>query len=532
MRLETVTPDPARMVEGLRDTGYVFKTAVADVVDNSIAAEATEIDIELKMDFRNNIFLKIFDNGIGMDENGLINAMRYGAKVRLSPESLGKFGLGLKTASTAFCRKLSVISRERATGDLIKATWNLDHVVDKGKWELQLAEATEAEAKEFETVIGNRAGTVVVWEKVDRLLRNFARAGGKPAKKALALHEQELRDHLSLIYQRYLDHNDKRACNVTLRLNGIEIEPWNPFCEDEAFLANEETVPCEMPDGKKADFRLRAFILPRKEEFKTEESFKAAKLSNANQGIYIYRENRLIHGPDWMKLFAKEPHYTLLRIEFSFNHELDDAFHIDIKKSQIIVDEALYEHLTDFLTPVRREAEQSYRRGERSKVNRKAAGAHDTSNRNIGGKEGEINQPEVIDSDEKKGEATIQNLQGQVCLKIGVGAAKNPGEIHIRPVDSLDDGLLWAPTITKGDDGKTHIAVKINTGHPYYRKIYVPNLMAGVTIQGMDALLWGLSVSELNCTTDANKRLFDDLRFEVSRNLRKLVEDLPEPETE
>lgn len=531
-RNETVPPDPARMVEGLRDTGYVFKTAVADVVDNCIAAEATEIDIELKMGFRGNIFLKIFDNGIGMNEAGLLNAMRYGAKVRPSPESLGKFGLGLKTASTAFCRKLSVISRERGPDDLIKATWNLDHVVKEGKWELQMEDASEVEVKEFESVIGKRAGTVVVWEKVDRLLRNYAQADGKPAKKALALHEEELRDHLSLIYQRYLDHKDKRARNVTLRLNGEKVEPWNPFCEDEALLAKEETVPCEMPDGKKAEFRLRAFILPRKEEFKTEESFKAAKLSNANQGIYIYRENRLIHGPDWMKLFAKEPHYTLLRIEFSFNHKLDDAFHIDIKKSQIILDEALYEHLTDFLTPVRREAEQIYRSGERSKASRKAKGAHDTSNRNIGGKEGEINQPEVLDTDEKKGEATIQNPQGQVRLKIGVGAPKNPSEIHIQPVDSLEDGLLWQPTITKGDDGKTHIAVKINTGHPYYQKVYVPNLMAGVTIQGMDALLWGLCISELNCTSDSNKRLFDDLRFEVSRNLRKLVEDLPEPETE
>jgi len=531
-RTETVTPDPARMVEGLRDTGYVFKTAVADVVDNSIAAEATEIDIELKMDFRSNIFLKIFDNGIGMNEAGLVNAMRYGARVRPSPESLGKFGLGLKTASTAFCRKLSVISRERGTDELIKATWNLDHVVNEGRWDLQLADATEAEAKEFETVIGKRSGTLVVWEKVDRLLRNFARADGRPAKKALALHEKELWDHLSLIYQRYLDHKDARARNVTLRLNGAEVVPWDPFRDGESTMAKEELVTCEMPDGTKADIRLRAFILPRKDEYNDQQAYDAAKLTNANQGIYIYRENRLIHGPDWLKLFAKEPHLTLLRVEFSFNHKLDDAFHIDIKKSQIILDQALDDRIRDFLTPVRREADQISRKGQRTITSKKARGAHDTSNRNIGGKEGEINQPDVVDSDEKKGEATIQNPQGQVRLKIGVGAPKNPAEIHIQPVDSLDDGLLWQPALTKGEDGKMHIAVRINTGHPYYQKVYVPNLMTGVTIQGMDALLWGLALSELNCTTDANSRLFDDLRFEVSRNLRKLVEDLPEPETE
>jgi hypothetical protein len=525
-------PDPARMVEGLRDTGYVFKTAVADVIDNSIAAEATEIDVHLKMDFRSNIFLKIFDNGLGMNQEGLINAMRYGARVRPSLASLGKFGLGLKTASTAFCRKLSVISRERGTDELIKATWSLDHVVKEGQWQLLMENPAEAEAKEFEEVIGARAGTLVVWEKVDRLLRNFARADGKPARRALGQHEQELRDHISLVYQRYLDHSDKRAKNVNIRLNGVAVSPWNPFCESESMLAKEELIPCEMPDGSRAEIRLRAFILPRKEEFKTEESFKEAKLSNANQGIYIYREDRLIHGPDWLKLFAKEPHYTLLRVEFSFGHKLDDAFHIDIKKSQIILDEALYERLTDFLSPVRREAEQIYRSGQRSSTSRKAKGAHDTSNRNISGKQGDINQPEVISSDEAKGETVIQNTQGQVRLKIGLSTPKNPSDVHIVPVDSLEDGLLWQPAITKGEDGKTYTAAKINTGHPYYQKVYVPNLSTGVTIQGMDALLWGLAVSELNCTSDANKRMFEDLRFEVSRNLRKLVEDLPEPETE
>ncbi len=528
----SLPPDAARLVEGLRDTGYVFKTAVADVVDNSIAAEATEIDVQLRMDFRGKIVLKIFDNGIGMNRDGLVNAMRYGAKVRPSPASLGKFGLGLKTASTAFCRNLSVISRERATDELRKATWNLDHVVKQGEFQLLVETASDAEIKEFEEKIGARSGTLVVWETIDRLLRNFAKDAGKPARKALSQHEQELRDHLSLIYQRFLDPEDTRARNVVLQLNDEIVQPWDPFCETEAMLAKEQSIPCEMPDGTQSAIRLRAFILPRKEEFKTEETFKVAKLSNFNQGIYIYRENRLIHGPDWLKLFAKEPHYTLLRIEFSFDHKLDEAFHIDIKKSQIILDEGLYELLTDFLNPVRREAEQIYRSGQRSKTSRKAKGAHDTSNRNIGGKEGDINQPDVVESDEKKGEATIQNPLGQVRLKIGVGTPKNPDEIHIQPVDSLEDGLLWQPTIAKGSDGKTHIAVKINTGHPYYQKVYVPNLSAGVTIQGMDALLWGMCVSELNCTTDANKRLFDDLRFDVSRNLRKLVEDLPEPESE
>src|SRR6188508_2371761 len=106
-----VLPDPKRMIEGLRDTGYEFNTAIADLIDNSIAASATDVDVLIDMDMRGNIRLSIADNGIGMDRNALINAMKYGSIERPHPSSLGKFGLGLKTASTAFCRSLFVTSR-------------------------------------------------------------------------------------------------------------------------------------------------------------------------------------------------------------------------------------------------------------------------------------------------------------------------------------------------------------------------------------------------------------------------------------
>src|SRR5258705_9950981 len=104
-------PDPRRLMEGLRDTGYQFNTAIADIVDNSIAAEATVVELRLEMDYKGNVRVAIADNGIGMNQTGLLNAMKYGSDRRPNPASLGKFGLGLKTASTAFCRRLSLISR-------------------------------------------------------------------------------------------------------------------------------------------------------------------------------------------------------------------------------------------------------------------------------------------------------------------------------------------------------------------------------------------------------------------------------------
>lgn len=517
-------PDPFRMIEGLRDTGYQFNTAVADVVDNSIAADATYVEIDLNLDLRGKITLAIYDDGIGMDRAGLINAMKYGSKPRPSAASLGKFGLGLKTASTAFCRKLVVLSKDSAEAPLLSATWDLAHIKDTNKWELIINKPTTKQEEAFKRVIGAGRGTMVLWEDVDRLLKNFANPTGAPAQNALRKIRDELRIHLSMVYQRFLDAADARVRNLTIRLNEQDVLPWNPFCPEESEVVSEEVPQVELPDGTIASFSLKAFILPRPEEFSSAEAAANARIRTDNQGIYIYREHRLIHGPDWLKIASKEPHSNLLRVEFSFDHKLDEAFQIDIKKSQIILNETIHESVTDFLTPPRRAAQEKYRKGTQAKTSAATKSAHDGSNRNISSMESEVSKPEIKSIDADKNEADILNKQGLVRLKLTISTAAKPLEVHVQPVPSIDDGLLWEPCLIDG-----HCGVRVNTSHPYYHKVYLPNITEGVTIQGMDALLWGLSVAELNCVSDSTKAIFGELRYEVTRNLRKLVENMPEP---
>src|SRR5665213_2492967 len=129
-------PDPARLVEGLRDTGYQVNTAVADIIDNSIAADASHVEVEFKLRYDGSLALRIWDDGTGMEPDVLIKAMRYGAPPRPSKASLGKFGLGLKTASTAFCRRLTVLSRPKPEAQLQFATWDLDDIHDANLWVL------------------------------------------------------------------------------------------------------------------------------------------------------------------------------------------------------------------------------------------------------------------------------------------------------------------------------------------------------------------------------------------------------------
>ncbi len=526
---QELIPDPQRMIEGLRDTGYEFDTAIADIVDNSIAANATAVDIRVDADVRGNIHVSIADNGDGMDQAGLENAMRYGARARPSAASLGKYGLGLKTASTAFARRLSVTSRNSASAPPTMITWDLDHVGKVRKWEVLITDTPDAEALDhLEDTAPGHSGTVVSWSKVDRLIKDYSRPDGKAARKALEKKVEDLRWHLGMVYQRFLDHTDGRASNVTMTLNGRRVEAWDPFLSGISEVLAQQDVPVETESGTKATFSVKAHVLPRREEFPDQKAAAAARLSSDMQGIYIYRENRLIHEADWLDMFQKEPHGTLLRVDFSFDHTLDEAFHLDIKKSQIILNEDIWKWLKEqFLPAPRRAADDRYREGKQKDIAKKAAsGAHDTSNTNIRTREASAGAGAAVSVlNAGTGEVVIENSKGKLKLLLPIQSATRPGEVFIKPVPSLNDGLLFQPAIVD-----RHKAVLLNTSHPYYEKIYLPNLNRSVTVQGMDSLFWALAIAELSTIDQATISHFKEMRFEVSKILRTLVESLPEAE--
>lgn len=521
-----VPPDPERIIEGLRDTGYEFNTAMADVIDNSIAAGAGNIDITIAMDFSGAVAVSVADDGCGMDRDGLVNAMRYGSRQRANQASLGKFGLGLKTASTAFCRRLSAVSRGSDGGGVMKATWDLDHIARVGRWELQLVEASRNETALLDAVAKGKPGTLILWENIDRLLKTYAKPDGKAAKTALKRYEDELRFHVAMVYQRFLDSNDARAQDVSIRINGRPVAPWDPYCLPLTEKpAAEKVMKVETGDGASAAFTVRVFILPRKSEFPDEETLKEARLTNDKQGIYVYRENRLIHGPDWLDMYSKEPHMTLCRVELSFDHKLDDAFQVDIKKSRILLDEVLYDWLrNNFLPGPRREASERYRKGVDAVVSGTAALLHAVSNNAIHAQADNLKTAELEGVDGATGNVTVSNKNGVTKLRIKLVEEKNSGECHVQPVDSLQDGLLWEPAFINGNQ-----AVRINTGHSYYQRVYIPNRRSGVTVQGLDSLMWGLCAAELGNVSESNRQNFEEMRYEVSRILRRLADDLPEP---
>lgn len=531
-------PDASRVMDGLRDTGYTFYTAVADVVDNSIAANATRVVIQLQKNADNKLNLYIADNGTGMDAEGVENAMTYGSRKRDTVHSLGKFGLGLKTASTAFCRSLSVLSKTE-TSNYTKATWDLDHVAEVGDWELLDGAICEDEVDLLEDVTDGGSGTLVIWDKIDRLLNKDY----KNFNAAFLSLEKNLSFHLSMVFQRFLDSSYSGARNVEIYLNGHMLKPWDPFCLREVRKTEDGQVDrkgtilvgrtkYDLQDELTGDVisscYVDAWVLPRREFFSTQESYTEARIKNSMEGFYVYRENRLIYHGDWLGIYTPDPHFSLLRVDLSFDASFDDFFKVDIKKSTVTLNDELSKIYESFLKAPRKVAEDRYRKGQIDKAKQTSAETHGPSNTSIDTIAPSLpGQTPTVAPIPNSDEVQVTPTNGEPTFTTGtikIVVSQDKTQSRVIPVPSIDGNMLWEPSVT--NEGKH--AVSINMGHSYYQKIYAQNKDNPNLIIGMDSLLWALAEAEMRICNEETKETFEELRNEVSRCLKKLLSSLPD----
>lgn len=531
-------PDASRVMDGLRDTGYTFYTAVADVVDNSIAAHATKVVIQLQKNADNKLNLYIADNGSGMDAEGVENAMTYGSRKRDTVHSLGKFGLGLKTASTAFCRSLSVLSKTE-TSDYTKATWDLDYVAEVGDWELLDGELCDDEIDLLEDVTNGGSGTLVIWDKIDRLLNKDY----KNFNAAFLSLEKNLNFHLSMVFQRFIDVSYTGARNVEIQLNGHTLKPWDPFCLREARKTEDGQVDRkgtilvgrtkydlqdELTEQVISSCYVDAWVLPRREFFSTQESYTEARIKNSMEGFYVYRENRLIYHGDWLGIYTSDPHFSLLRVDLSFDASFDDFFKVDIKKSTVTLNDELSKIYEAFLKAPRKVAEDRYRKGQIGKAQQTSTETHGPSNTSIDTIAPSLpGQTPTVAPIPNSDEVQVTPTNGEPTFTTGtikIVVSQDKTQSRVIPVPSIDGNMLWEPSVT--NEGKH--AVSINMGHSYYQKIYAQNKDNPNLIIGMDSLLWALAEAEMRICNEETKETFEELRNEVSRCLKKLLSSLPD----
>jgi len=326
---DIAAPDPGSLIESLRGFGYSPQTAIADLIDNSISARAKNVWLQFYWDGPGS-YISIRDDGCGMSESELVNAMRLGSRNPLEardPADLGRFGLGLKTASFSQCRKLTVQTL-KSEGQMITRCWDLHEVVRSGEWRLLKvpSQITQNHSSLLEKC-GN--GTVVVWEQLDRIVGDAQANHTKAHDRFLQL-IGDVEQHLRMVFHRFL----ARPVRLNIFIQNNKLTPWDPFLLDNQATQYLGEEHLSYLDQK---IVIKPYVLPHHTKLKKIAHADAGKPDgwNAMQGFYVYRNDRLLVAGDWLGLpFTKEEHYKLARIQVDIPNTMDQEWHIDVRKSR------------------------------------------------------------------------------------------------------------------------------------------------------------------------------------------------------
>lgn len=342
-------PEPSILIESLRDIGYSFNSALADIVDNSITANASEVWIQA---IPNNEFhIGIIDNGTGLSKSDLKQAMRLGStdpRQERAINDLGRFGLGLKTASFSQCRRLTVVSRNK--GEIAGYTWDLDLVIAQNAW--NVIERDDLDKVPFVDELGD-TGTLVLWEKLDRL--TGARGSGKVDYARII---SEAQDYLSLVFHRYIT-GEKDLSRISLKVNNAELEPIDPFNSKNhaTQIAPLETI--------RLGITMQSFTLPHRSHYVSQQDYEHFGLKDGylkNQGVYLYRAKRLILYGTWFGLAKKTALTQLTRVKIDIDVNQDEIWKIDVKKVSAQMPEDVRARIKALIATIGAPSRKAYRR--------------------------------------------------------------------------------------------------------------------------------------------------------------------------
>ncbi|MCJ2044618.1 ATP-binding protein [Methylobacterium sp. J-078] len=322
------------MVESLRGVGYSIATALADIVDNSISAGARNVWVTFAYRGAAST-VSILDDGGGMSATELLGAMTLGGISPLlhrAEKDLGRFGLGLKTASFSQCRCLTVASRRN--GLVSVRRWDLDYIArpDVGDWRL-LSSPRKGSEELLSPLDLLEQGTLVLWEGLDRIVGPGGMKDAALENAFLALVER-VEQHLAMVFHRLIEG---MSPELRLYINGHRVKGWDPFLRSHPATYSTPTDPFSSPHGRG---ELQGFVLPHKDKLSEIEYRAAGGIEGwtSQQGFYVYRNQRLLVAGGWLglgspRVWTMEEPFKLARIRLDFTNSADHEWDIDVKKS-------------------------------------------------------------------------------------------------------------------------------------------------------------------------------------------------------
>jgi hypothetical protein len=327
VRDEEAIPDP-QLMESMRAVGYTLETAVADIIDNSITAGGDQVDVWFTAS--PNARIAIIDNGTGMDEDTLLNGMRLAGRppsYTRKPHDLGRFGLGLKTASLSQARSLTVVTKQSQV--LRAVRWDLDHLASTGKWSLQVLDDLEARTLPWiENLFSYEHGTLVLWEKLDQI-----HAAPELVESQLDELMKYVRDHLGLVFHRFTGSTMLPLTKpLAIRINGAAVPQVDPFLTHHR---GTREGPQEHIGVEGVTVTVQPYTLPHISNLSMADR-RIAQVAGSlreSQGFYIYRAGRLVLWGTWFRIIPRDELGKLARVQVDMPNTLDHLWALDIKKS-------------------------------------------------------------------------------------------------------------------------------------------------------------------------------------------------------
>ncbi len=332
MKTRNAPPRAGMLIESLRGLGYTTATAVADIIDNSISAGARTVDVHVEWVGADS-WIRIADDGCGMDDAGLEKAMQLGAsdpRHARRTDDLGRFGMGLKTASFSQARALTVHSR-KAGYEAACLRWDLDVLEEISGGDWPMIEGPRPGSEERLGIEGTDApGTVVLWEELDRIIT--------PGFTSEDLFDvlDTLERHLAMVFHRLIG---TASGQIDLKLNGKRVKPWDPFLMGNL---SKRLESLEYSLLGAPEVRVQLNVLPHKDKFENTADFDAAAGPEgwtSQQGFYIYRNRRLLAVSGWLRLgergrqWPRDEAHRLARIRLDIPNTMDSEWNINVLKS-------------------------------------------------------------------------------------------------------------------------------------------------------------------------------------------------------
>lgn len=496
-------PNAAKLISSLRNTGYDSYAAVEDIIDNSIDAQARAVKIVVENE-KKDLRITIADNGSGMDEAVLDEALKLGSLTDKDEVSdLGKFGMGLCTASISMARKLEVISREDGS-DILYSCQDLDEIIKRNEFVKVLRKANKAEEALLSELSGKR-GTVVVLSNIDRLSdTNVSQFAAKLSRD------------IGRIYRKFIESG------ITFYVNGKKVEINDPLMlshkETKVYSDEVYELPEAAVNGKKEKIRVKIVILPEVNS----ELEKEMKMNIRSQGFYVMRNNREVAAGQTLEVFSKHNDFNRLRVELTFGASIDNEMGVRFTKDGVSPNQAITDFLKQELggqiASIRSVMLKNKRADKASQVD------HASSEALIAQRakllitpEAQIEKrgprKEIRDEDRKTSKDTKdrENFRQTKTSPKGLGARFETAAMG-------REGTLYETY----QEGKI-IVIRWNTDHPFYDRVMLANKDSKDITSALDYLVFALASAELKNSNDDNVELMANIKSVMSTNLRALL---------